>query len=93
MQMPVFLVLFLAPVYVPLDLLEGWISTLANLNPATAILEAVRGFMAGTPDHAGLAFACGRRRWSRCWSSSRYAGCGAPRPGSRRAPRVSSRPT
>jgi len=59
MQMPVFLVLFLAPVYVPLDLLEGWISTLANLNPATAILEAVRGFMAGRPDHAGLAFACG----------------------------------
>jgi ABC-2 type transport system permease protein len=59
MQMPVFLVLFLAPVYVPLDLLEGWISTLANLNPATAILEAVRGFMAGEPDHSALAFACG----------------------------------
>lgn len=59
MQLPVFLVLFLAPVYVPLDLLEGWISTLANLNPATAILEAVRGFMAGRPDHAALAFACG----------------------------------
>jgi ABC-2 type transport system permease protein len=25
MQMPVFLLLFLAPVYMPLDLLEGWI--------------------------------------------------------------------
>jgi ABC-2 type transport system permease protein len=59
MQMPVFLILFLAPVYVPLDLLEGWISTLANLNPATAILEAARGFMAGRPDHGALAFACG----------------------------------
>jgi ABC-2 type transport system permease protein len=59
MQMPVFLVLFLAPVYVPLELLDGWISTLAHLNPATAILQAVRGFMAGRPDHAGLAFACG----------------------------------
>jgi ABC-2 type transport system permease protein len=59
MQMPVFLVLFLAPVYVPLDLLDGWISALAHLNPATAILEAVRGFMAGRPDHAALAFACG----------------------------------
>ena len=29
MQMPVFLLLFLAPVYVPLDLLSGWVSTAA----------------------------------------------------------------
>jgi ABC-2 type transport system permease protein len=59
MQMPVFILLFLAPVYVPLDLLTGWISTLAHLNPVTAIMEAARGFMAGRPDHAALAFACG----------------------------------
>ena len=35
MQMPVFLTLFFAPVYVPLDLLEGWIHTVATLNPIT----------------------------------------------------------
>ena len=29
MQMPVFLVLFLAPVYVPLDLLSGWLHAVA----------------------------------------------------------------
>ena len=33
MQMPVFLVLFFAPVYVPLDLLSGWIETVADRQP------------------------------------------------------------
>jgi ABC-2 type transport system permease protein len=56
MQTPTFLVLFLAPVYVPLDLLEGWIHALARVNPATYLLEAGRGFMAGDPVHVGLAF-------------------------------------
>ena len=35
-QMPVFVVLFLAPVYVPLPLLTGWIHAVARLNPVTA---------------------------------------------------------
>ena len=35
MQMPVFLLLFFAPVYVPLALLTGWIDTLATVNPLT----------------------------------------------------------
>jgi ABC-2 type transport system permease protein len=39
-QMPVFIVLFLAPVYVPLRLLNGWIHGVASLNPATVSLEA-----------------------------------------------------
>ncbi len=43
MQMPVFLTLFFAPVYVPLDLLSGWIEALATLNPLTYVLETVRG--------------------------------------------------
>ena len=30
MQLPVFLLLFFAPVYVPLDLLTGWIETVAT---------------------------------------------------------------
>ncbi len=46
---PIFLVLFLAPVFVPLNLLEGWIQTVARLNPFTAILDAARGFLAGAP--------------------------------------------
>jgi ABC-2 type transport system permease protein len=56
MQMPVFLVLFFAPVYVPLSLLEGWIHALASVNPLTRVLEAGRGLLAGTPTEVGIAF-------------------------------------
>src|SRR5947209_15596307 len=48
-QMPVFVLLFLAPVYVPLNLLAGWIHTVAKLNPATFVIEAGRGLLAGAP--------------------------------------------
>jgi ABC-2 type transport system permease protein len=48
MQMPVFLVLFLAPVYVPLDLLSGWVSGAAAINPVTVLLEGGRDLIAGT---------------------------------------------
>jgi ABC-2 type transport system permease protein len=58
MQTPVFLVLFLAPVYVPLALLKGWIHALASINPATAFLGAGRGLISGALDHTALAFAC-----------------------------------
>jgi ABC-2 type transport system permease protein len=57
MQMPVFLVLFFAPVYVPLDLLQGWIEAVATVNPLTYVLETGRGFVAGDPPHALAAFA------------------------------------
>jgi ABC-2 type transport system permease protein len=57
MQMPVFLVLFFAPVYVPLSLLQGWIHALAKVNPLTRVLEAGRGFLAGSPTDVGVAFA------------------------------------
>ncbi len=56
MQMPIFLILFLAPVYVPLDLLSGWIHAVATVNPVTALLEAGRGFISGEPDVVALAF-------------------------------------
>ena len=56
-QMPVFVALFLAPVYVPLSLLTGWVHTVSNLNPTTAVLEAGRGLLAGSPVKVGLAFA------------------------------------
>jgi ABC-2 type transport system permease protein len=57
MQLPVFLILFLAPVYVPLSLLTGWIHAVASVNPVTALLEAGRGFISGDPTVIGLAFA------------------------------------
>jgi len=56
MQMPVFLTLFFAPVYVPLDLLQGWIHGVASWNPLTRVLEAGRGFISGAPTDAALAF-------------------------------------
>src|SRR5438067_1881289 len=57
MQMPVFLLLFFAPVYVPLDLLQGWIHGVASVNPITPLLEAGRGFISGEPELALAAFA------------------------------------
>jgi ABC-2 type transport system permease protein len=56
MQMPVFLALFFAPVYVPLVLLDGWIEALATANPLTYVLEAVRSMLAGDEVHVLLAF-------------------------------------
>ncbi len=56
MQMPVFLTLFFAPVYVPLDLLNGWIEAVATVNPFTYVLEAVRSMLAGEEAHVALAF-------------------------------------
>jgi ABC-2 type transport system permease protein len=57
MQVPVFLTLFIAPVWVPLDLLAGWVHTVASINPVTVLLEAGRGFVSGQPVKVGLAFA------------------------------------
>jgi ABC-2 type transport system permease protein len=57
MQIPVFMILMTTPVYVPRDLLEGWIDTASQINPATAIVEAGRSLMAGDPFHVLLAFA------------------------------------
>jgi ABC-2 type transport system permease protein len=57
MQFPVFLILFLAPVYVPLELLSGWIHAVASVNPVTALLESGRGFISGDPTLVAAAFA------------------------------------
>jgi len=57
MQIPVFLILFTAPVYVPLSLLSGWIKSVASVNPMTALFEAGRGFISGAPTEVLLAFA------------------------------------
>jgi ABC-2 type transport system permease protein len=59
MQMPVFLTLFFAPVYVPLHLLHGWIHAVARANPVTYLLATGRGLLAGDPPHVALAFGLG----------------------------------
>jgi ABC-2 type transport system permease protein len=56
---PIFMVLFLASVFVPLNLLQGWIETIARLNPFTTILDAARGFLAGEPTSSLPAYAIG----------------------------------
>ncbi len=57
MQLPLFMILMTAPIYVPRNLLEGWISSVAQVNPFTAIVESGRSLMAGDPFHVLLAFA------------------------------------
>jgi ABC-2 type transport system permease protein len=57
MQVPAFLFLFLAPVWVPYDLLTGWVQAAASVNPATLVLESGRGFLAGDPTEVLPAFA------------------------------------
>jgi ABC-2 type transport system permease protein len=47
MQMPVFILLFLAPVYVPLDLLSGWVEAVAHVNPFTVLIEGGRDLISG----------------------------------------------
>ena len=56
-QTPAFLLLFLAPVWVPYGLLTGWVQTAASVNPVTLVLEAGRGFLAGDPTKVLPAFA------------------------------------
>jgi len=57
MQIPVFLLLFLAPVWLPYDLITGWVHAAASVNPMTRFLETERGFVAGDPVHVVIAFA------------------------------------
>ena len=56
MQLPVFLSLFFAPVFVPVELLANWLETIARLNPVTLMLEAGRSLIAGAPEHLFGAF-------------------------------------
>jgi ABC-2 type transport system permease protein len=56
MQLPIFLLIFLAPVFLPLDLLTGWIHAVATVNPFTAFLEGARSLLAGSSEHVAVAF-------------------------------------
>ena len=53
---PVFVVLFLSPVFTPRDKLSGWLEVAADVNPLTPALEAGRGFLADDPVSVALAF-------------------------------------
>jgi ABC-type multidrug transport system permease subunit len=55
--LPIFLLLFLTPVFLPLSLLTGWLHAVANANPFTQPIEAGRSLIAGDPDGVPLAFA------------------------------------
>lgn len=59
MQTPVFMLMFLTPVYVPYDLLHGWIKSVALFNPLTKMVEAGRSLIAGLPSEVELAFGLG----------------------------------
>jgi ABC-type multidrug transport system permease subunit len=59
MQVPVFLFLFLAPVYVPRELLGGWVHSVSGFDPATHIMEAGRDLIAGQPSDFFAALAIG----------------------------------
>ena len=59
MQTPVFLILFLAPVYVPLNLLSGWVHTVAKYNPLTLMIETGRDFISGGDPRVLFAYALG----------------------------------
>ena len=47
MQIPMFVAIFLAPVYVPLDELPGWLHDVATVNPITYVMQADRELLAG----------------------------------------------
>jgi ABC-2 type transport system permease protein len=55
-QLPAFLILFLAPVWVPYDLLTGWVHAAASVNPITLVIESIRGLLTGDPTEVLPAF-------------------------------------
>ena len=54
-QLPAFLIIMTAPVYVPRNLIEGWVASVADVNPMTAMLEAGRNLIIGAPAETLLA--------------------------------------
>ena len=56
---PVYMGMFLTPVFVPRDSLTAWLKTVSGINPLTALVESGRGFLAGDPVSVALAFGAG----------------------------------
>ena len=61
MMTPTFLLLFLAPVYVPRNLLAGWVGVVSDYDPITHVMETGRELIAGQQADflAALAIALG----------------------------------
>ncbi|MBA3717030.1 MAG: ABC transporter permease [Actinobacteria bacterium] len=59
MFLPIFLLFFLAPVFLPLNELTGWLHSVAVVNPFTRFLEAGRGFLSGENTDVLWAFGAG----------------------------------
>jgi ABC-2 type transport system permease protein len=57
MQFPVFMLLFMTPVYVPQALLAGWVSHVAAVNPLTLVLNTNRHLLAGQAAEIFLTYA------------------------------------
>jgi ABC-2 type transport system permease protein len=57
MQFPVFMLLFMTPVYVPQALLAGWVSTVSAVNPLTMVLNTNRDLLAGQAAEVFLTYA------------------------------------
>ena len=92
MQMPVFIILFLAPVYVPLDLLSGWVEAVAKINPFTALVEGGRDLISGQSFDALLVLRVALALLARLHAPGASAACGARRPRARQRRRASSSP-
>jgi ABC-type multidrug transport system permease subunit len=56
MMFPILLPMFFAPSLAPRNLLTGWLHSITDYNPITALLEAGRGLLAGHPVSVVLAF-------------------------------------
>jgi ABC-2 type transport system permease protein len=56
MQFPIFLLLFITPVYVPQALLAGWVADVAQVNPLTLVLNTNRDLLAGLPAEIALTY-------------------------------------
>ncbi len=57
MQIPMFVAIFLAPVYVPIELLHGWLHAAARANPITYVMTAARNLLVGDVDGLLVALA------------------------------------
>jgi ABC-2 type transport system permease protein len=56
MYTPILVVLFSTPVYVPSNLLHGWLGTVVRWNPMTYMVEGARSLLAGASQAVGRGF-------------------------------------
>lgn len=56
MYSPILVVLFLTPVYVPANLLRGWLVSVVHWNPMTYMVEGARSLLAGSEHSIGRGF-------------------------------------